>query len=746
PTPLAASLVDGVERLLPSRGRPLSPEERTRLGEPLANLAGSAPDRTIIDVALRLADDEPLLEAMLAAVPSPRQPGVLFHLARNLSVRGNQALSERLSARCRPPLPPWDLEPVDPLPGSQWLRPLLRYSLPASVTDLDLIAAVSAAVSGDIDQAKARFAIATQNGTPLALSMAIGYAVVTGVPMDGLGLYREYGRRYHGSAGLAWNVACAYAAVGHRKEALESLRFFAATLRGVLDSAQRHGFETFLLAIGEHIELPNRPRMLPPATRQPAATLPLTPPSPSPSPTPPAEPAPALTPKEQYQAGDVQGAITRIRQILRTAPNGPEMLLLMRIYRQHRLLDDAIRTVEEIRAAGTVSWRIHVELARIALAANRPDVARDALRTAEELKASAEWTRPLWRELRTVTAEPRPAPVSATPAAESPAPTPSPAPSAPTAPPAPVPGTAPGHDVVQAVLRGQLQRGEWRQAVETGIAAGEQIQIADLTQRLMHLVPWAMDVALTAAVEAEDGQPVVDRLTDTTLALGDVRAIVQHANALCTAKIPEQALHLLERAKADAQLADIPKLALAYRNSARWAGLSPDHGHGLWPLLPAEPGELFTGDLAPELMPTPWVRTLPFVPAGSDAARIANQVTTEQGPVAGAEHWCAAVEDGYGVALPNALGSLVLAGRAAEALALHTRVRDTLYLTAPAAWNLGCAYAAERYFTAAAVAFEYFAQVSPRGCTPAQSASLAWLFRRLNRPAPMMLSSGGPPA
>ncbi|MDO3702902.1 hypothetical protein Q3W71_14615 [Micromonospora sp. C28SCA-DRY-2] len=647
----------------------------------LARRLGRPDAAELVDAMIdRYATDGELVEALLSGLPPRQRPAVLHRLAEVRRSRGDEAGAEEAARRSRPPVPPVELAAASPLPAAHLLVP--RTNTSSGADD----ARPSAAEMADTlaDEARA--------GSAISLGWAVGQYVVAGEPVRGLELYRECAERFYGNATLAWNLGCAYAAAGCRDEAVGALRYFLDFMADRVPAEQRAALTEFLRHHGE------------PA------------PDWTPTPVPAALPHHVMQAQEKaakalYEQGQAEAALRRIRRLLRLAPHSPGAFLLLRICREQRWLDQASEAVAEIAAAGAANWRHHYELARIAVEVDAVGIAEEHLRTAAGLGASMD---ELYRLRQRIGADRPVAAARLDGAAET---------GAPALPPLPQP-----RDLVREV----------RAAIADPY---DPSHLVELARQALMVMPSAATVIVDEVLAAPHADELVRELVRFLPAEGQLTAVLVLAPELGRAGRTRDAIDLLRGMETVVRPTELPRVWLTLQRLMRDAGIDPDTEPGGWLRLPATPGPPRPD--GPALAPPPWITEIAVTSGTPPAVHRAHQVQLEQGPAAAAQLWRDAVAAGFGLALPNALGTLVLTGRAGEAVALYRQTSDRLYLVASAAWNLGCAFAHLGDLESAGAAFEYHTRVTSRTYLPEQRAALERLFAELGRPLPMPIAHPG---
>ncbi|MFF2573142.1 hypothetical protein [Streptomyces sp. NPDC058084] len=626
-----------------------------------------------------------LLEAAVPRFPRQTHPLMWQLQEQALRAAGRHTSADEVFHKGHPPLPPAELlsaGPVAPLPP---LAPWLTSPVGAALGDPAVAEAVRLAALNESAAAAEAFTAAARGGAKIALGPAVGWLVAAGNPAAALALYRDLAARQYLTAAVDWNVACAYAAVGADRLAVDSLRVMASVLPGRPNREQKDAADAYCGRLGfpsPFAETETRPeppvQVVEEQTRESLA-------------------------KQMYESGDVERAARELEDLLRANPSSPGAFLMLRICRETGDLPRAQAVVERIsEARGALSWRHHIELARTALDSRIADyeVARHELERARELKASETWIAPLEQRLREVTTAAHvPGAVqrdSLPGAGET----------------GPMPWTA-DRSAVQAP-RGGAYSGMGTAAVVAGLRSG------------------------TLPAPSEE---TLSDLHDAVAVCHDDYLVRDFAFWLMDTGRPQEAVRLLERSLVWTAPQRIPRALLVRDRAAAAAGLPAS---ALRP--PSAPRLAEAGPAAPERAHHIGVHRTPIVgpPATQPVIRAAQQPLPGASRDEVADAWARAAR-AHPVATGNALAALVEAGRAEEALRLHNELADTRWLGSGTAWNLGCAYAATGRLEASAATFEYHARVSTRRYDVQQLDWLGRLFAVVGRPVPAPARSGPEP-
>ncbi|MFE7127243.1 hypothetical protein [Streptomyces sp. NPDC057617] len=668
-----------------------TPEARSSAETALRALSESGAYETVTRVGRQLTHLNPgtaadLLESSVARFPPVARPVIWQLLEQALRASGQHTRADEVFRQGHPPLPPPELRDAIPV-ADVTLAPRLWPLIGAALGRPDLAEAARAADENDAPRAAAAFSAASRAGARTALGLAIGWSVVAGSPAAGLDLYREVGSRQYLNASAVWNIACAYAAVGADELAVESLRVMARVLPGRPAQAQKDAADRFCARLG----------LLSPfaaavARREPALAIS-------------GEQTRESLAKQMYERGEVNEAARELEELLHDNPSSPGAFLMLRICRELGDLPRAEAVVQRIAMTrGALNWRHHIELARTALDSRCADytVARRELDRARELKATDNWTGPLEQRLREARVV---APSTTGTLTRS------------TPPRTDDPSSSNGQDHGASLRDGGLL--ELLHEARTGLPHGATTLTA-VVGRLR---------AVSSTVPRGDA---LGTLLDDVVASHDDYLVREVAHWLLDVGQPTEALRVVERCFPWAAPEKVPRLIhlrdrAAVAAGVPLAGLHPPGAPRLRRAEPPAPARRLAlpthqGNITGPLATQPTIRAAQQPPPGSPVDYVADA-------------WTAAARE-HPVALSNALGCLVIAGRPEEALLLHDELADTLWLTAGAAWNLGCAYAATGRLEAAASSFEYFATVSSRRFDPSQTAALRGMFASVGRSMP----------
>ncbi|WP_327176551.1 hypothetical protein OG599_15410 [Streptomyces sp. NBC_01335] len=658
---------------------------RTGLLDDVVSAAGDllhvAPDLTVALTDTALERGRPVLRP------------VLWQLQLDaLRVLGEAERAEQVFRLGHPPVPPEGVVTAEPVLGAHLLKPRVRpYQ---RVGDPAETALPEAGPRPPAEEAKL-YARSLEVGNSSVLGFAVGWAVSAGRPTDALRLYRRFGPHQYVNATAAWNVAVAYAQVGQAQSALESLVVFKAVLAGRMEPSQRQGMEEFEYLHGVRQAPPQAVPAVPAQTS--------------------AAPHPEEEAKRLHASGRVEEAAAGLDRLLSENPRSPGAFLLLRIHREQNNLDAARRTVDRIEAAEAVTWRHHLELARNALDAGDLVLAEQRLDRAQEMGATVGWTAPLVTRLRRASAGP---------------------------------GQAKNTASVPAGQALQLSDADDSAAWESYLSA--QLDTAGL-QVVLESAEWASRrepaavIMLTSQLRAKR-VPVPDRKTLERL----IDMVNRHRDSFLNRDLAlwlinsgdhRSAVRVLQDAVAWTPTDRLPRVVFLRDEAVRRGGLAAEAFDP-----PSPPSGVTSAKRKPDpaLVPDVHLQEIAGTEASNPSILEAQRLPPDSDPSVVADAWVRAVRRGQSLALGNALGTLVRAGRAEEAIALYDSVSTMYWLGASAAWNLGCAYAASGHLEEAATAFTYYARVSPRQYTETQLRVLTALFSSLGRPVPAPAGSKAP--
>lgn len=424
--------------------------------------------------------------------------------------------------------------------------------------------------------------------------------------------------------------------------------------------------------------------------------------------------------KRLFTVGRLRDAEWLLRALVEAAPRTPGRLLLMKIWRESRRLDDALALVSQRRALGEDDWRLCYEAGLVAVAAGRPNVALDMRRQAGALGGPADWIAQLDRRIGL--------------------------PHVPNGPRAPGVGhTAPTPEqhIVQQALNGRQNKASLLEPARQLLDERGPSPVLAVARQLERTAPWVCLTLLDLLIDRVAEQPDLEApagLVEQVVAGGDAKLVERLASALDDSGDHREAIRLLT------EFAEQCKPTLRPRIRHRLVGLLRGNGQEeeadrlvarTTPPLPAQPLRPDPGR-AVRLLPRRSHLVLPSRPEDGPAPlHEAQELEQLRGPGAAADLWCAALESGQVLAYPHTLGTLVTAGRAEEALELYRRYADRLWTGSMAAWNIATAYAQLGLLEQAADTLEIEAQISSWTALGAEDrADVDEIFRLVGRPSP----------
>ncbi|GAA3378718.1 hypothetical protein GCM10020367_59370 [Streptomyces sannanensis] len=423
--------------------------------------------------------------------------------------------------------------------------------------------------------------------------------------------------------------------------------------------------------------------------------------------------------KRMYEAGHRSDAEWLLRALVEAAPRTPGRLLLMKIWREERRLDDALALVSRRRALGEEDWRLYYETGLVAVAAGRQDVALDMRQRVAGLGGAADWLAQLDRKIGTQ-GPPMP-PVSDTRSRF----------------------VAPEQLIVQRALSGPQNKAALLGSARQLLDEQGPSSVLSVARQLERTAPWAgltlLDLLIDRIAQQADRE-APSELGDRVVASGDAKLVGRLAAALEASGDDVGAAQLLgdfaERCRPNQR----PRIWHQLMQLQRRRGLN-DEADALAartsPPLPPRPLEPEPGRAVP-LNPRFTALVLPSNPDGSPSLlQQAHELDQLHGHGPAADTWCAALDAGHVLAYPHALGALVAADRPEEALELYRRYAEQLWTGSSTAWNIAAAYAGLGLLSEAADTLEYEAQISNwTAPAPEDRARRDEIFRAEGRPSP----------
>ncbi|WP_320778501.1 hypothetical protein [Streptomyces sp. CRN 30] len=422
--------------------------------------------------------------------------------------------------------------------------------------------------------------------------------------------------------------------------------------------------------------------------------------------------------KRLFTVGRRRDAEWLLRALVEAAPRSPGLLLLMKIWREDRRIDDALALVSQRRARGEADWRLCYEAGLVAVAAGRPNVALDMRQQVVALGGPGDWVAQLDRRTGVPHA-------------------PSPSFRGLRTPP------APEQQIVQQALSGRQDKAALVESARQLVDERGPTPVLAVAQQLERVAPWArltlLDLLIDRVAEQSDREAPAG-LADQVVAAGDARLVERLASALDDSGDHRKATRLL------ADFAEHCRPTQRPRIWHRLVGLLRSHGEDeeadrivarTAPPLPSEARGPGSGEVV-RLRPRRSQLVLPQRPQdGPSLLHEAHELDQLHGPAAAADAWTAALGAGHVLAYPNALGALVAAERAEEALELYRGYADRFWTGSTAAWNIAAAYARVGLLTEAADTLELEARISSRSALePADRLAVDEVFRLVDRPSP----------
>ncbi|MGW6913049.1 protein kinase domain-containing protein [Kitasatospora sp. NPDC054939] len=423
--------------------------------------------------------------------------------------------------------------------------------------------------------------------------------------------------------------------------------------------------------------------------------------------------------KQLYTVNRQADAEVLLRALVEAAPRAPGRLLLMRIWREGRRLDDALTLVSQRRALGEEDWRLCYETGLVAVAAGRQSVALDMRGRVVALGGPADWIAQLDRRIGI--ADGRSA--------------------------AQRTGTShvatPEQHIVQRALNGPQNKPALLEPARRLLDEQGPLSVLSVARQLERAAPWAcltlLDLLIDRVAEQPDHEAPAG-LAEQVLATGDAKPAERLASVLEELGDGTEAARLLTEAAERCRPTQRPRIWHRLIGLLRTTGQQQEADRlaaRTRPPLPARQLEPDPGRAVP-LRPRLTPLVLPAHTDGeSSSLHRAQELEQLHGAGAAADAWCAALEAGHVLAYPHALGTLVAAGRAEEALELYRRYADQLWTGPSSAWNIAAAYAGLGLLEEAADALELEARIGSRTAPdPEERARLEQIFRAVGRPSP----------
>ncbi|MGW4228751.1 hypothetical protein ACWEF9_05590 [Streptomyces sp. NPDC004980] len=667
--------------------------DREQALEDLHALGATGPLPLVVSTARELLHVAPsavveLTERALERARPALRPA-LWQLAYDaLRQLGDGARAESVFQLGHPPVPPSDLPVRRPAFGASLLQPRLQQAGKSPVREN------GTGSPGLSPQEEAeRCARELEAGNNSMLGAAVGWAVKAGNPGEALHLYRRFGRQQYLNAAAAWNIASAYAAAGFVEESVRSLTVFGAIVPGRIDPGQWGLLDQFLSmhdASGA---------VVPPPPDLPAE---------------PGEQQPEEEAKQLYSAGKVAEASLKLEQLLVSSPKSPGVFLLLRILREQHDLERARQAVDRIEAAGGITWRHHVELARNAIEDGALALAAERLDRAEAEDAAVSWTAPLRGRLQALRTQSSSGPVA---------------------------GSGVGTRASVSV-----DEKDEREALRERLQAGDLDGLLESVRRTPQREPWVVGALVLQLRVLRFPVPDAAALDTLTVLVQEERyenVSRDFAVWLMGGGRYALAVRVLQDCVAWTAPDRLPRVLFLRESAARKGGIATASYD---PPPPPSQASSPARALDPDMVPRVHLQEITGLPASVPPIQDAQRLPSHMPPGEVADAWVRAVRNDQSRALGNAMGTLVIAQRPVEAIELYRSVAHVMWLGAASAWNLGCAFAAAGHSEEAAATFVYHARVTPRHYQAQQLHNLRALFSSLGRPVPPTAGSYGPVA
>ncbi|MDT0543149.1 hypothetical protein [Streptomyces lonegramiae] len=424
--------------------------------------------------------------------------------------------------------------------------------------------------------------------------------------------------------------------------------------------------------------------------------------------------------KRLFAVGRRRDAEWLLRALVEAAPRTPGQLLLMKIWREDRRLDDALALVSQRRALGEDDWRLCYEAGLVAVAAGRPNVALDMRRQVAALGAPHDWVAQLDRRIGALHVHTGPQPINGIRIAM----------------------TSEQH-IVQEALNSRQDKTALLEPARDLLDERGPSPVLAVARQLERTAPWARLTLLDLLIDRVAEQP--DReapagLVEQVVACGDAKLVARLASALDDSGDHREATRLLAEFAEQCRPTQRPRIWHRLVELLRSHGEDEEADRVIARTAPPRPRQPLQPDpgRAVRLLPRHSHLVLPPRPEDEPALlHEAQELDQLHGPEAAADAWCAALEAGYVLAYPHTLGTLVAGGRAVEALELYRRYADRFWTGSTAAWNIAAAYAQLGLLEQAADTLEIEAQISSLTALGSEDrAAVDKIFRLVHRPSP----------
>ncbi|UUU25748.1 hypothetical protein [Streptomyces sp. DSM 40750] len=423
--------------------------------------------------------------------------------------------------------------------------------------------------------------------------------------------------------------------------------------------------------------------------------------------------------KRLFTVGRRRDAEWLLRALVEAAPRTPGRLLLMKIWREGRRLDDALALVSQRRALGEDDWRLCYEAGLVAVAAGRPNVALDMRRQVATLGAPEDWIAQLDRRIGAPHTHAKPQALNGGRTA-----------------------LTPEQHIVQQALNGRQDKSALLEPARQLLDERGPSPVLAVARQLERTAPWArlnlLDLLIDRVAEQPDRQAPAG-LVEQVVAGGDAKLVARLASALDDSGDHREATRLLAAFAEQCRPTQRPRIWHRLVELLRSHGEDEEADRVIARTAPPLPRQPLIPDpgRAVRLLPRRSHLVLPPRPEDGPALlHEAQELEQLHGPGAAADAWCAALEAGHVLAYPHTLGTLVTEGRAEEALELYRRYADRLWTGSTAAWNIAAAYAQLGLLEQAADTLEIEAQISSRTALGSEErAAVDDIFRLVRRPS-----------
>ncbi|MFJ9815065.1 hypothetical protein ACIRU3_07295 [Streptomyces sp. NPDC101151] len=435
--------------------------------------------------------------------------------------------------------------------------------------------------------------------------------------------------------------------------------------------------------------------------------------------------------KRLYTVNRPADAELLLRALVEAAPRAPGLLLLMKIWREGRRLDDALALVSQRRALGEEDWRLCYEAGLVAVAAGRTSIALEMRHQVAALGGPTDWMVQLDRRIGTSRI--------GTPVGRA------------------IPrgtfgqhATTPEQHIVQRALNGPQNKPALLEPARQLLDEQGPSPVLAVARQLERTATWAcltlLDLLIERAAEQPDHQ-VPAGLVEQVLAGKDAKLVVRLASVLDDLGDRTEAARLLSEFAQQCRPTQRPRIWHQLVQLLRRTGRHEEADRLAARTTPPLPGQPLqpVPDRSVSLQPRLNRLVLPArVNGESSPLHHAQELEQLQGPEAAADAWCTALEAGHVIAYPHALGALVAADRAQEALELYRGYAGRLWTGSSSAWNIAAAYARLGLLDEAADTLEIEAQISSWAALAADDrARLDEIFRAVGRPSPGGLLTSG---